>query len=91
MSDANDLERLIDVQNEMEAAAIVNELQEAGIRAVADGDFTAGFRAEAPGSVHVRVRQADLGKAQELLKMLRTPSEPVDWNEVDVGKPEDAG
>ena len=62
-----DLETVIHVPNDMDAAIVVNLLQENGIQAVAEGGFTAGFQAEAPGDVAVRVKPSDLQAAQEIL------------------------
>ena len=57
----------ISVPNDIEAAAIVAALGRNGIEAMATGEFTAGFRAEAPGAVQVMVKQADLEQARSLL------------------------
>lgn len=68
MSDnSNDLVVVRSVPDELEAAMAVNLLSANGIRAVADGTFTAGFRAEAPGEVAVRVRSEDVLAARRIL------------------------
>lgn len=58
---------LIRVPSELEAAMIVSLLGDHGLDSVADGGFTAGFRAEAPGDVAVRVRREDLVAARQIL------------------------
>lgn len=50
--------------NEIEAAAVVGYLSQLGIKALADGGFTAGFIAMAPGDVKIVVRLADLDQAK---------------------------
>ena len=62
---------LVSVANEMQAALIVNTLEDHGIRATATGDFTSGFRAEAPGDVRVLVKRSDLSEAREVLQSVR--------------------
>jgi hypothetical protein len=74
----------------MEAGIVVAALEENGIRAIATGAATAGFRAEAPGWVHVLVADEDLPRAVTLLDEFdRAPAE-IDWSQVDVGQPEEA-
>ncbi|MAT70949.1 MAG: hypothetical protein CMJ58_15665 [Planctomycetaceae bacterium] len=55
------------VRDEMEAAMVVALLERIGVDAVADGGFTAGFRAEAPGEVAIRVRREDEAAARQAL------------------------
>ncbi|MBN1854929.1 MAG: hypothetical protein JW829_19500 [Pirellulales bacterium] len=66
-TDPNNPEILISVPNEIEAAAIVTVLSGQGVQATTTGSYTAGFRAEAPGSVHVIVRHQDLDRAWQIL------------------------
>ncbi len=66
---------------ETEASMLVTVLADEGIKAVATGGFTAGFRAEAPGWVSVQTLESDAAKAKEILAELR----PVDEEQ-----PEDA-
>jgi hypothetical protein len=68
MTDTNDpLELLTTKPNEMEAALVVNALENAGIRAIATGEHTSMFKAEAPGLVAVHVKASDLKRAQSVL------------------------
>jgi hypothetical protein len=83
------LSRLTSVPTEMEASILVAALDQNGIRAAMSGEATAGFRAEAPGSVQVLVAEEDLQEAQAILDDLRQRSADVDWTQVDVGEPED--
>jgi hypothetical protein len=55
------------VVSEIEASLIVQHLADFDIEARAIGGFTAGFRAEAPGTVAVLVKHSDLLRAQEAL------------------------
>lgn len=52
---------------EVGAAVVVAALKDAGIRAVATGGFTAGFRAEAPGWVRVQTLEGDAILAREII------------------------
>ena len=58
---------LISARDDIEAAALVAALAGRGIEASTTGDFTAGFRAEAPGDVNVIVKQVDLDRARKAL------------------------
>jgi hypothetical protein len=80
---------LLSVATEAEAASIVTALAEYGIEALTTGGVTAGFKAEAPGSVQILVRSADLEQAQQALAEIEKEEGDVDWSKVDVGKPED--
>ena len=75
------------VPSEIEGAAIVAALADHGIKASTTGDFTSGFRAEAPGWVQVVVRSEDFEQAEQILSQL--DAKQVDWSKVDVGEPED--
>ncbi len=59
------------VPTDFEAAAIVTALQEAGIKAMAVGGHTAGFRAEAPGDVAVVVQENEAKQAETVLAQFR--------------------
>lgn len=54
-------------QCEASASVLVSVLQDEGIRAIATGGYTAGFRAEAPGVVRVLTFEADAGRAREII------------------------
>ncbi len=56
---------------EVGAAVVVAALKDAGIRAVATGGFTAGFRAEAPGWVCVKTLESDAQRAREVISELK--------------------
>jgi hypothetical protein len=73
----------------MDAGIIVAALEENGIQATPSGASTAGFRAEAPGSVQVLVAEEDLPRARRVLEEVRRDQgDEVDWSRVDVGQPE---
>lgn len=57
--------------SEGEAAIIVAALEEEGFKVEMSGQLTSGFRAEAPGTVRVLVRQGDLDAARRALDELR--------------------
>lgn len=85
--DPNNPEILTSVTSDIEAAAIVAALSAQGIEASTTGDFTAGFRAEAPGDINVIVRQQDLVRALQIFNHLKEAGD-LDWSQVDVGDPE---
>jgi hypothetical protein len=89
-SESEELKTLIAVRSEIEAAAIVGALAEEGIRAESVGVFTAGFKAEAPGSVSVIVAESDLTRAQALLVELKRLAKDMDWSKVDVNRTDDS-
>ena len=52
---------------EASASVIVSVLQDEGIRAVATGGYTAGFRAEAPGVVRVLTFESEAERAKQII------------------------
>jgi hypothetical protein len=85
---ADDLEVLMCVATEPEAALIIAALKGQGIDAAAEGALTSAFRAEAPGGVRILVRQGDLDRAKEALADYRRGISDIDWPNIDVGQPE---
>ena len=83
-SDPNRPEKLLSVANEIESAAMVTALAEYGVEAFAAGGYTSGFKAEAPGTVAVLVKQADLDRATQALAEIRQRQDEIDWDNVDV-------
>jgi hypothetical protein len=63
------------VPSEMEGHLLANILNESGIPATVTGGFTAQFRAEAPGSVRVLVRQERAAAAKSVLAQRMPRSE----------------
>lgn len=59
------------VPTEFEADVIVSALEAAGIKAMAVGGPTAGFRAEAPGDVAVVVPENEAAEAEVVLAEFR--------------------
>ena len=55
---------------EVAASVLVSVLQDEGIKAVAIGGFTAGFRAEAPGVVRVQTLEPDAERARQIIAEL---------------------
>lgn len=76
---------LANFASDFEAAPLVHALAACGIKASTTGCFTAGFRAEAPGEVHVIVRSEDLKKAQNVLAEFNRGGPDIDWSKVDIG------
>jgi len=72
-------ETLLSVPSEHEAAMIVSALAAHEVDATTSGEFTAGFRAEAPGQVNILVRRCDLERARQVLSELtgRQPTRPA--------------
>jgi hypothetical protein len=87
--DPSELVDLTSVTSEFEGATIVEALRAQGIPANHYGGGLAGFRADVPGFVRVVVRRQDLGKAQLALRAIHADSIDIDWDEVDVGQPEE--
>ena len=75
---------LVEVENEFQANIIVGELKSHEIIASTTGNFTAGFRAEAPGLIQIVVSNKDLAAATEALKKIRNSEVEIDWSKVDV-------
>lgn len=84
-----ELTSLIHVPTESEAAPIVDALKVAGISATMTGGFTAGFIAEAPGDISIQIFKRDEAAAAEVLRQFKADNASIDWDQVDVGEPED--
>ncbi|MEM9419107.1 MAG: DUF2007 domain-containing protein [Planctomycetota bacterium] len=80
---------LATLAGEIEATLLADELKRQGIAAEASGLLTAGFRAEAPGSVKVLVHEQDLDEAKAVMADYYASKEEIDWDQVDVGEAED--
>jgi len=70
MDDAK-LKTVAERSSESAAMILVSVLQDAGIRAVATGGFTAGFQAEAPGVVKVQTFECDAEQARQVISEIR--------------------
>lgn len=80
---------LAEVENEFQANVIIGELKSHGINASTTGNFTAGFRAEAPGLIQIVVSNKDFVAATKALEQIRQSDAEIDKSKVDVGKPID--
>lgn len=60
---------------EVAASILVSVLADEGIKAVATGGFTSGFRAEAPGYVKVQTFESDAERAREIISELKPADE----------------
>ena len=76
---------LTTVATDAEAAALLTALEANGIIANRTGGFTAGFRAEAPGGIQIWVASEDVEQAMVAYAEIQSNSEPINWDEVDVG------
>ena len=88
--DHKDNEKLVTVARrptEAGASVLVAVLADEGIRAVATGGFTAGFKAEAPGWVTVQTLESDAERAKTILAELKAeePPWPDEQSELDEG------
>lgn len=77
--------------NEQEATAMVNSLGEAGITAHVWGSNLAPVYGEGftRDSCQVVVRPTDRDRAMTLLADFQRTIEPVDWDEIDIGEPDE--
>ena len=87
-ADQQKLATLATFNGEIAAEMLAAELRNAGIPAQASGTLTAGFRAEAPGSVQVLVHEPRLEEARRFMDDYLQSKEDIDWDQVDVGEPE---
>ena len=70
-TDPNRPHVVVRVPTDFEASVIVSALEAAGIKAMAVGGPTAGFRAEAPGDVAVVVQENEAEQAEAVLAEFR--------------------
>lgn len=89
-SEEQELTTLVHVPTEGEAVPIVEALMAAGISATMTGGFTAGFIAEAPGDISIKIFEKDLVEAKKIMRKFESDNESIDWSKIDVGKPDDA-
>ena len=75
--DDENLEKVAERPDEVGAAVIVAVLADEGIKAVATGGFTAGFRAEAPGWVQVKTLARDADRARKIISEIK--QQPAQW------------
>ncbi len=87
--DPEKLTILIRVPSEIEAAPIVAALESQGISSTVTGGFTAGFIAEAPGDVQIKILEKDRKIAQKVLRQFQADNQKINWDQVDVGKADD--
>lgn len=78
---ANNPTKLTEVRSDTEAAIIVAALEQHGIEAHLTGEYTACFRAEAPGNVSILINQTDLAEARQVLTQFVHQDVADDTNE----------
>jgi hypothetical protein len=94
MSSHHEAEKLVIIARfpyEAEAAPLMEALAAANITATMTGGFTAGFIAEAPGDIQIKILDHDLPRAKKVVAAFELGKHDVDWDSVDVGEPEDGG
>ena len=74
-ADQSKLVTVAERSDEISASILVSVLQDEGIKAIATGGFTAGFRAEAPGMVKIQTFASDADRAREIISEIK----PMDW------------
>ncbi|MBS0188860.1 MAG: hypothetical protein JSS51_12395 [Planctomycetes bacterium] len=90
-----DPDTLVDVAaagSEFEASVMVEALKARDIPAfsISNAGMTLQWEVAASQPFRVSVRQRDVALAKDVLKSLKADSVDIDWNEVDVGKLQDA-
>mgnify|MGYP006218583951 CR=1 FL=1 len=90
MTDHSEPITLAAFPDEMYAQMLVDALSDQGIMAEVAGGITGGFRAEAPGMVKVLIRASDKQRAEAYFVEWEHEGKSIDWNNVDLGEPEDA-
>jgi hypothetical protein len=88
--DPNDLEVLVELATEAEAAGIVTALAERDIEASATSGSAFPANLGLEGAVQVLVRRADLDRAKQVLAEIQEEQHNIDWSKIDVGKPDDS-
>lgn len=80
---------LTELSTDLEAAMIIAALEREGIEAFMKGEYTAGFRAEAPSWPKVEVRESDYERARAILDAMNPHHDetPVDEGEVTTDSP----
>ena len=73
------------VDNELEAAMLIDALKEESIKAASAGGITAGFRAEAPGGVNILVHQKDIETARVVIENFNNEHFNIDWDSQEIG------
>lgn len=74
---------LAELSTDMEAAMIIAALEREGIEAFMKGEFTAGFRAEAPSWPKVEVRESDCERARSILDSFEVEQNVTTEEEID--------
>jgi hypothetical protein len=80
---------LAEFSTDLEAAMVIAALEREGIEAFMKGEYTAGFRAEAPSWPKVEVRESDYERAQAILDTFeaKQKAEGVDESETATDSP----
>lgn len=66
---------LAEFSTDLEAAMVIAALEREGIEAFMKGEYTAGFRAEAPSWPKVEVRESDYDRARAILDTFQKSTE----------------
>jgi hypothetical protein len=77
---------LAELSTDMEASMIIAALEREGIEAFMKGEFTAGFRAEAPSWPKVEVRESDYERARTILDAMQPHQDETPVDESDIAE-----
>ena len=86
--DPNDLDVLLSLATEAEAASIVTALAERDIPASTTVGSAFAGNLGMDGAAEVMVRHADLDRASQALTEFREELANIDWSQVDLGEPD---
>ena len=75
---------LTELSTDLEAAMVIAALEREGIEAFMKGEYTAGFRAEAPSWPKVEVRQSDYERARAILDSMQPAHDESQIDESEV-------
>ncbi len=92
--DTNDLITVATPPSEVLAQVLVDALNDAGIKAVAFSSASGGTglpfpEGGTPGGIAVQVPEKDVERAKAIVAEVGTEGGEIDWDNVDVGEPED--
>jgi uncharacterized protein YaaQ len=87
--DGSELVTVAEVESDVEAGAIVSELQEQGFDARVVDASTGGFLIEGVAAVRVLVPAHQAEEAKTLVDEILEEAKSIDWDDIDVGEMED--
>jgi hypothetical protein len=88
-SDGGELVTIAEVESDVEASAMVAELQDAGFDARMVAGSSGGFMTDAIDPVRVLVPAEQAEDARKLADEILQEARNIDWDDIDVGEMED--